>query len=301
MHSAQGEREMNENWDLLRDFLALCREGSVTRAAKVLGVRQSTVSRRLIELEEALGVQLFFRVSSGVEPTEAALALVPDAEMAEQSIASLRRTALGESDEVRGLVRVATSPGLAQRAILPTLSELYQAHPGLRIDIITGLRTLDLSRSEADIALRFVKPSSGDLIAKPVADLHLAVLAHRDYRKKRRTKKVKKLDWIGLDSHLALASEFAWMQRHVPVQPRFLTNDYTLQLEAIRHGLGVALLPRSLCNTLPELVEVSLDLPMPPPMRLWLVMHRNLRLVSKFSAVWSFLQAKCATLSAKPG
>jgi len=289
---------MDGNWDLLRDFLALYRAGSITRAAKALGVRQSTVSRRLAELESVMGVQLFFRVASGVEPTDAAIALVPDAEAAEQAIANMRRSAQSTRDEVGGTVRLATSPGLAQRLILPGISELYQRHPNLGIDIIAGLQTLDLSRSEADIALRFVKPTSGDLMAKPAADLHLALLAHRDYRKTHRTKKPEKLDWIGLNSHLALAPEFVWMQRYVPVPPRLLTNDYTLQLEAVRQGLGVALLPSSLRRALPELVELDLGLPMPPPMRLWLVMHRHLRGVSKFAAVWKFLQDRCLALGA---
>ncbi len=290
----------NHSWDLLRDFLSVYRAGSVTGAAKILGVQQSTVSRRLAELEEMLDVQLFFRLQSGVEPTAAAHALVRDAEDAERSIANLHLKAENTSEEVAGLVRLAAPFGIAVQVVLPALAALYEQHPHLQIDVLTGLETVDLSRREADIALRFVKPVSGDLMAKPIADLEFAVVASKSYRKRTRTRSVNKLDWIGLDVQQSASPEFAWMQANVTRTPRLLSNDYDLQIEAVRRGLGVALVPRAVCNVWPDLVVVNLGLPMPPPMRLWLVMHRHLRRVSKYARVWSGLQEASTRLTSKP-
>ena len=263
----------------------------------MLGVQQSTVSRRLAELEQILGVQLFFRIQSGVEPTDAAHALVGDAEEAERSISNLHLKAENTSEDVAGLVRLAAPFGIAVQVVLPALASLYEQHPLLQIDVLTGLATVDLSRREADIALRFVKPTSGDLMAKPIADLEFAVVASKCYRNRNRTKNSEKLDWIGLDVQEAGSPEFSWMRANVKRAPRLLSNDYDLQIEAVRRGLGVALVPRAVCNVLPDLVVVKLGLPMPPPMRLWLVMHRHLRRVSKYARVWSGLQEASSMLT----
>lgn len=280
----------NLNWDLLRDFLAVYRAGSVTRAAKMLGVQQSTISRRLAELEELLGVQLFFRVRSGVEPTDAAIALLDDAEGAERSITNLHLKAQDTKEEVAGVVRLAAPFGIAVQVVLPALETLFEQHPLLQVDVLTGLEVVDLTRREADIALRFVKPSSGDLIAKPIADLEFAVVASKGYRKRHRTKNPEKLDWIGLSVEQSASPEFSWMRATITKAPRLLSNDYDLQVEAVRRGLGVAILPRAVCSVMPDLVALNLGLSMPSPMRLWLVMHRHLRHVSKYAHVWSGLQ-----------
>ncbi len=280
---------MLDNWDLIQDFLAIYRSGSITKAAKLLGVRQSTTSRRLSQLEEELGVQLFFRLQGGVQPTDAALELMRDAEAVEESTAKLGLAAQGKRVEVSGLVRVTAPLGIALRVFLPMCESMYKKHPQLRVSIVAGLETLDLARGEADLALRFVKPSSGDLIAKPVADLEFAVLAHKDYRKKHRSKNPDKLDWIGIDSAIGKFPEYSWMQKMVSVLPRLVCNDYTVQFEAVRQGLGVALLPLAMRLDQPDLVEVKLGLPMPPAIRLWVVMHRSLRHVGKYAAVWNYI------------
>lgn len=280
---------MLDNWDLVQDFLAIYRQGSVTKAAKALGVQQSTTSRRLSQLEDELGVQLFFRLQGGVQPTDAALALVRDAEQIEDSMAKLGLAAQGKREEVAGLVRVTAPLGISLRVFLPMCESLYKQHPSLRVSIIAGLHTLDLARGEADLALRFVKPSSGDLIAKPMADLEFAVLAHKDYRKNNRSKNPDKLDWIGIDSAIGKFPEYTWMQKNISVSPRLVCNDYTVQFEAVRQGLGVAILPLAMRLNHPDLVEVKLGLPMPPAIRLWVVMHRSLRHVGKYAAVWNYL------------
>ncbi len=280
---------MVENWDLVKDFLAIYREGSVTQAAKVLAVRQSTVSRRLSQLEQALGVQLFFRTQSGVEPTEAAHALMRDAEDAEHALGQMALAAQGKRDEVEGSVRITAPQGIAMRVILPMCNAIFRDYPDLRVGILSGAETLDLSRRQADLALRFVKPSSGDLVAKQVAQLEFRVLAHRDYRRKNRSKNPEKLDWIGIDDSMSLYPEYSWLAKMVKAKPRLVCNDYTVQFEAVLQGYGVALLPRAMRLGQPELVELDLGLALPPPLHLWLVMHRQLRKVRKYSVVWGLL------------
>ncbi len=147
------------------------------------------------------------------------------------------------------------------------------------------------------MALRFVRPQAGDLMATLVATLPFAVLAHKEYRRKHRSKNPEKLDWIGLNQHFSRTPEFAWYQKNLSSPARIVCNDFDFVIEAVNRHLGVALLPRAIMSIYPDLVEIPLDLAMPSPLRLWLVMHRHLRHVPKFRVMWEALKAQAICLS----
>src|SRR5215468_10546123 len=151
-------------WDDVRLFLALHRARTVGAAARALGVDPSTVSRRLGALEEALSSTLFDRGREGVAPTEAAERLLPVAEEIEAAMTRFTATAEGLEREVSGRVRIACPADVAEVVIVPHLPGLLERHPGLSIDVEPGEVTLDLTRREADLALRTVRPVRGDLI-----------------------------------------------------------------------------------------------------------------------------------------
>jgi DNA-binding transcriptional LysR family regulator len=157
MHGTPVARETLQ-WDDVRLFLALCRARTLGGAARTLGVDGSTASRRLAALEAALSTVLFDRGRDGISPSKAAEDLLPVAEEMEAVMTRFAHAADGLEREVSGLVRMTCPPDVADVVVAPLLGELFQRHPALRIEIDPGEAVLDLTRREADLALRVVRP-----------------------------------------------------------------------------------------------------------------------------------------------
>ena len=155
-------------WDDVRVFLALYRARTMAQAAATLGVNTSTVSRRLVHLEEALDTVLFDRGRDGLRSTPAADDLLANAELVEHGVAQFASVAEGLERDVSGQVRVTCPPDVADVVVLPMLRGLLKTHPRLRVTLEPGEATVDLNRREADIALRVVRPTRGDLIVKRI-------------------------------------------------------------------------------------------------------------------------------------
>ena len=153
------------NWNDIRFFLAVARAGSLSGAATALGTSVSRVSRRVAALEADLGVALFRRSLDGYRPTDEGRALVPRAEALEGAAAALE----GVAPSAGGHVRLATSENLALHVVAPALRGFAGDHPGITLEILTGPRTIDLPRSEADLALRFTRPASGNVKVRRLA------------------------------------------------------------------------------------------------------------------------------------
>ena len=151
-------------WDDVRLFLALCRSRTVGEAGKSLGIDASTVSRRLVAMEEALSATLFDRGRDGIAPTKAAEDLMPVAEEIEQVMVRFANAAEGLEREVSGVVRITCPPDVAAVVVAPLIRELVERHPALRVELHPAETVLDLSRREADLALRTVRPSHGNLV-----------------------------------------------------------------------------------------------------------------------------------------
>lgn len=272
-------------WDDLRVFLAAFRAGSLTQAAHRLGTEQSTVSRRIAALEGALG-PLFTRSREGLRPTALAASMVPHAEQAEAAFGRVSALAAGEAESVEGTVRVAITDEMARTLLLPELPSLLAAHPGLRVEVVGGHGTVDLTRREADIALRFVRPARGDLMFSRVGQMPMAVLARRDLRL---PEAMEDWPWIELDPVLGDMVERRWHAAHVGRPGRLSVSSYASQIEAVRCGLGVAILAPALSRLYPELRVVDPGLPLPEPMPVYLVTHRILRPLPRIEVLWETL------------
>src|SRR5215813_2726871 len=164
-------------WDDVRLFLALHRARTVGAAARALGVDPSTVSRRLGALEETLAATLFDRGREGIAPTEAAERLLPVAEEIEAAMTRFTTAAEGLEREVSGRVRITCPPDVAEVVLVPLLPGLLARHPSLSVDLEPGEATLDLTRREADLALRTVRPLRGDLVVRRLRDVVWVVAA----------------------------------------------------------------------------------------------------------------------------
>ena len=269
------------DWALYRTFLAVLREGSLSAAARALGLTQPTVGRQVEALEQALGLALFTRSLHGLAPTEAAAELQPHAQALEAGAAALLRAASGRGEELHGTVRVTASEIIGGEVLPPIVAALQEAHPRLVLELVLSNRVEDLLLRESDIAVRMVAPTQGPLVARRIGKVLLGLHAHRDYLRRRGTpKSLQDLPdhlLIGYDRETAFTREVR--ARGVPFSRGMFTlrmdNDLA-SLAAIRNacGIGVCQVPLAarapvLTRVLPSAFKFSLDI--------WVAMHGDLR------------------------
>jgi DNA-binding transcriptional LysR family regulator len=289
-------------WDDVRLFLALFRASSVGNAAKSLGVDGSTVSRRLALLEDALAVSLFDRGRAGITPTKAAEDLVPVAERIEAGMFEFTSAAENLEREVAGLVRITCPPDVAEVVVVPLLSELFRRYAALRVELDAGESVLDLTRREADLALRTLRPQRGDLIVTRLRSVSWILAgAPRLVQKLGTLRAWADAPWVSGAERWAQTSPGRWREKHVKgSEPRVRSDSLRLQLAALANGAGVGLVPEP---SLPHygLVPVKLAPGLRtqaeawPEDELYLVTHRALREVPRVRVVWELLRSRLAT------
>lgn len=284
-------------WDDVKLFLALCRSGTVGDAAKALGVDASTVSRRLVTLEETVEATLFDRGRAGIAATKAAEDLMPVAEEIEAAVHRFTTAAEGLEREISGVVRITCPPDVAQVVLAPLLRALRGKHPALRFQVDPSEGVLDLSRREADLALRTVRPSTGDLVITRLATMTWTLAAAPAIAKELGTlKRWADAAWVGFGERLAHIPPARWYAKHVGAEPVLRSDSLTVQLAAVTAGVGVALVPS------PSLAHFGLvPIKLAPKLRaeaaawptddLFLVTHRALHDVPRVRAVWDAILA----------
>jgi len=235
------------NWDDLRIFLAAARSGSFTGAARELRVDQSTVSRRVAALEDTLGAPLFVRNRDGLTATSLAGALMQHATRVEAEMAAA--LSVGQDEAGTGLVRLATTEALATTLLQSGLGALAAKHPGLHIDLITGNRTLDLAKGDADLALRLVRPREESLSVRKVGELVYALHGAPQYLAQRgaprSSAELGGHDVIAMSGEMAMAPMAKWMESMQGTRVAMSTNSLPMLGMAIAAGLGLGVLPIS--------------------------------------------------------
>jgi DNA-binding transcriptional LysR family regulator len=249
------------SWDLYRTFEAVLRTGSLSGAARTLGLTQPSIARHIDALEQAIGRDLFVRSQRGLTPTAAALELKPYAELLASTSTALLRTAEGHAGKIAGTVRVSASEVVSAEHLPAMLSRLRQAHPALAFEISASNSVDDLLQRQADIAVRMVQPTQQSLIARKVPPIPLGLHAHADYLARRGTphtlRDLAKHDMIGFDTETPAIRAFA---EQFPTFTRAsfalrIDNDVA-QLAAIRAGFGIGICQVPVATRAPELVRV---------------------------------------------
>ena len=169
------------NWDDARVFLAVCRESTLRGAARVLGVDQATVGRRIVALEKSLNATLFLRTSEGYALTALGEAALKSVQKMEQSALELERRIQGLDDRLTGEVRISTTDSLALDFLIPAIARLHEKHPDVRVQLEASTQMASLSKREADIAVRNTRPENPDLIARRIARWPLGLFASQGY------------------------------------------------------------------------------------------------------------------------
>lgn len=277
-------------WDDLALLLAIHRSESLARAATTLRCDASTVSRRLRNCESALGSQLFARTPDGLVATDLAHRLLPHAERAEAAVIDATTEAAGTDRKLEGVVRVAIAGGFGAYVLAPNIRDFHEQHPKIRLELIVGTRLVDMSRREADIAVRFVRPTNGDLVCKrlPTAS-PLCVVATKEYQASLASgASIRWIGWIPEYGELPDAMRFEAL---VGEPPTIACNDMVTMVECLRGNAGAMLLPKVILGSYPDLTEIpGFDIP-DSDSSIWLVCHRALRDVPRVAATWDWLTA----------
>lgn len=283
-------------WDDLRFVLAAHRHGTLLGAARALSTHASTVGRRLEALENELGHALFDRTTSGLAPTALADELRPIAEAMESHAAEVLRRVEQQETEPEGWVRIAAPPGIATYVLAPLLPALAEAHPKIRVELDPSVGYADLTRREADIALRAVPPSAGTLVSRRLLEAVQIPCGSADLvRRLGRVSDLAAIPWVSWAEPLGQLPSARWIAEHAgPDQVRFRCTSFEPQMEAARHGLGAMLLGETfakLADLEPLRLAPALRRKLGPFPRgsLHLVGHRALRDVPRVAAVWAFL------------
>ncbi|WP_165973809.1 LysR family transcriptional regulator [Paucimonas lemoignei] len=289
---------MDFDWNDLKFFLAAARQGGLTGAAKALRTSASTVSRHITTLEQRLQATLFLRQQTGYLLTDDGSALLKHVENVEQAMMAAERNALGSiQQEVTGKVRLATTEMLAVHLIAPHLHALQQRHPRLQLEIGISLSRANLSRREADLALRMVEPSrddgAGDYIAQQVGKLDCAPYCLSNLvspKKSNNPEAWQKLDYISWDESWADLPMAKWLRAAFPGKAPVLScNSMQVQHAAIRSGMGVGMLPCFVGDQDTALQRLGSREP-PLSRAIWLVYHRDLKASQRVIAMREFIQ-----------
>ncbi|QUX95051.1 LysR family transcriptional regulator [Marinomonas sp. CT5] len=270
-------------WDDTKAFLALARCGTLTLAAKSLEIGIATLSRKIERLEHSLETPLFLRFQTGYLLTDEGKSLLSKAEAMETAALAFSKSAKKESQLI-GRVKVATAENLATHLILPALDHFQQAYPKLHIDIVTDIHTANLNRRDADLALRMVRPTNGNVSFQRVGTLGYGLYCSTHYQKKRSDANHDFLQWGEHYEHLPAAQ---WISDQLAgKEPILTTTSVATQVSACLAGIGVALLPHLVTQhtdliCLTDSPEINQDI--------YLVIQTDLTQSKRIRAVADFL------------
>jgi DNA-binding transcriptional LysR family regulator len=276
--SAGGVRERagSLDWGHLRFFLEMARSGSLSKAAKRLAVDRNTVARRVTALELELGLPLFERGPLGWGRTAAGQELADLASRVEQDVLALALHAGAQGRDLTGSVRLTTTMHLSTYLLVPALPRLRERHPGLLLEIAADQRAYNLTRREADLALRMGRPQDPGLVTRKLTPLRYRFYASRSLVGTRREVDFAADPFVGYEESLVATLQERWLSKAAPGRRVvFRCNSTAALAAAARTGVGVALLPCFVAEADPGLV--SLQGPEPPDHELWLLVHGELR------------------------
>lgn len=289
------------DWNDLRHFLAFAREGSTLAAAKVLGVNQSTVQRRLEELEHRLGRRLIERHPSGYRLTELGQEMRSYAERIESAVTDFERHLAACDKGLTGTIRLTCPPTIGQRLLRSRLLDNFQArYPGLRVELVMDDKFLDLAKGEADLAIRHGPPDDAALVGRKIADVAWAVFGSHSYIERHGQpacpEDIDRQAIIGFDGALARHPVAQWMRTvapHATIAAR--SNSLPGVLLAVKSGAGLAPLPVPLAGRESDLMIVL------GPLReltfpFYLLMHQDMRQTPRVRAFFDFIEAEIKTV-----
>lgn len=281
------------DWTLWRSFAAVVEKGSLSAAARALGLTQPTLGRHVEELERQLDVTLFVRTLQGLRPTEAGLRLYEPVQKARAALAEASLVAEGSHDQLNGTVRLTSSNVTAHYVLPPLLAGLREAYPRIAIELVPSDSSENLLLREADIAVRMFRPRQLDLVTRKLGEIPIVATAHESYLAKRGRPAAPEELWdhdlVGYDrSELFIegARQLGFDLKRSDFMVR--TDSQTALWELAKAGLGVTFAQLGLVRETPGMVQLLGNFG-PPPLEVWLTTHRELFTSRRIRAIYDRL------------
>ncbi len=279
---------MSWQWDDIRFFLAVSRAGSLSAAARALRVGHVTVGRRIALLEKQLGVTLLSRNPDGFVTTSAGEAILRQCAAMENAASDLERIVAGQDSLLKGSVRVTTTEALGYQLVAPAIAALGKTHPELRVDLMTGVRSLDIARREADLAVRLARPSASDLICRKLGDVAFSLYASKRYLASKGVPKqgqgLAGFDLITFTGAPTAMSPFFMGEPLEGARVALRCDNPFIQLRAAASHAGITEVACFLGDRTPDVVRVWPDRA-PARRAVWMILHQDMRRAARIKAV----------------
>jgi len=281
------------NWDGFRYFLASADAGSLTAASKLLGSNQPTVGRHIDNLELALGIKLFQRSVRGLILTQEGKDIYERSLHIQNSIMQIQHVAESGKETIRGVVNLSVPEGLGQEIIIPALEKFYQKYPNINLVLNVSSSTSNLTRGEADIAVRLFRPNEVDLVAKHLGEMKMSLYSSSRYKEKYSLP--KNLDDLNTHKIITYGEQFSslpenkWLIEHSYSSLHIFSSDSTAaRLKATLSGIGISIQPEILVKSNTDLIPV-LNKEKIPSHNVWLVYHKDIRHMKRIRTVVDFI------------
>ena len=267
------------DWNWIRVFLAVCEQGSLSAAARNLGMSQPTLSRHIQQMEHATGLNLFKRTTQGLTPTAAAQNLLAPCQQMQQVAHGLEREISGQNQTLQGNIRVSANELVGSYLLPAAITEFQNLHPKVSLELLIDNQVSNLNKREADMALRMFRPTQADLVVKRLPNLPLAMFGQVDYLQKYGTPtSVQELEGhklIGFDqvsTYLDQAQERGWPLSRDSFVVR--TDNLLTQIALLKSGAGLVVTHKALGEALPNVKQVVAEIDI-PELEFWLVCHSD--------------------------
>ena len=289
------------DWSLVQAFLAVAETGSLSAAARTLGLSQPTLGRKVREIEAALGAELFQRHAKGLALSDTGLAMLAPAQAMREAAARLALVAAGKDRGLAGPVRITASVVVSHFLLPPLLVRLRREEPGIEIDLVASDSSENLLFREADIAVRMYRPGQLDVVTRHVADLPMGAYAATGYLDRagrpQTVDALLALDWVGFDRNEMIIrgmAEAGWSVTRDFFKLR--TDDQAAFWQLVRAGGGVGIAQQAIGEPDPLVERIMPALPL-PRLPVWLTAHETVRRMPRVARVWDALADAFAALS----
>jgi DNA-binding transcriptional LysR family regulator len=286
-------RSVKFDWNKARAFLVTAEEGSLSAAARALGMAQPTLGRQVDGLEQELGIVLFERVGRGLTLTPSGFELLDHVRDMGEAAGRVSLTALGQSQALEGTICISASETYAAVLLPSIITKLRKMEPGIQVEIVVANHASDLRRREADIAIRNFRPTEPDLIAKKIGDADAVLYATPDYIAKigspTKPYDLRHADFVNMDHGGMMLKGLNTLglgltKANFPL----LTESYLVMWELVRQGAAIGVLDAYIGDADPTVRRVLPDLE-PLVFPIWLVAHRELTTSRRIRMVYDFL------------
>lgn len=278
-------------WNDFEVVLAIVTGGSLSGAARALGVSHATVFRRLGDIEQRLGVTLFERSRTGYQPTLAGEELADTARIMDEAALAAERKVAGRDLEPSGEIWVTTTDSLLMGLLAPLFTEFRHRYPAIVLDVAVSNQLFNLTRREADVAIRPSNRPPENLIGRPLTTIGQAVYGHRNLglRPGESIDRLRTQPWIGAGPRLQDSAVDQWMvSQDLKASCVYRVDTLVSILSAIRSGMGLAALPCYLADGDPDIIQLTDPIP-ELEYGLWFLMHPDLRGVVRIHALMDYL------------